>query len=72
MWVACVRDSLDVVDSILHGVLRREILVLHHRILLEVLQMAAVMWHPEMPHRVFMFVVLLHLKLATFFQPTIP
>ena len=52
-----VANALDVVDTILHGVLRRQVLMLYQGILLEVLEMAAVVWHPEMLQRVMLMQV---------------
>ena len=48
----CVANALDMVDAILHRLLRRQTLVLSHRILVVCRQVAAVVRHPEMLPRV--------------------
>ncbi len=52
------------VNPILHHLLRREVLVLHQRILLVRLEVAAVVRHPQVFHRVVIVRVILYLWLS--------
>ena len=57
--IPCVAHALDMVDAILHGILRRQELVLRHHILLVRLQVAAGVRLPQVPYCVGFVVPLL-------------